>query len=307
MGEFLRVTGYIFLGLLSFLILIILYGVFIEPRFIIDVTRTAARIPNLPEEWEGREIAVIADLQVGMWFANIGAIRKAVSKIVKDPPAAALVLGDFIYHASDHTDQVVRQAQDLLAPLVKAGIPVYGVLGNHDYRVVDSADPSMNYSRALETRDALRAIGIRMVENAAVQLAPAHSEHGCPLYLVGIGSYMAHDSEPEEAFAQVPEAAPRFVFMHNPDSFKDIPAGKAPAAVAGHTHGGQIRIPGFPDWSYLSIFEEGQVHIDGWIVDDFGQPGNHLYVNRGIGFSDYPIRINCPPEVTRFRLTAKAR
>ncbi len=75
--------------------------------------------------------------------------------------------------------------------------------------------------------------------------------------------------------------------------------------MAGHTHGGQIRIPGLPNWSYLSLFESDPVHMDGWIEDDFGKPGNHLYVNRGIGFSDYPIRINCPPEVTRFKLVGE--
>jgi predicted MPP superfamily phosphohydrolase len=45
------------------------------------------------------------------------------------------------------------------------------------------------------------------------------------------------------------------------------------------------------------------VHADGWIRDrGFGAPGNTLYVNRGIGFSDVPIRINCPPELTLFTL-----
>ncbi|MGB3760287.1 MAG: hypothetical protein WBA07_28570 [Rivularia sp. (in: cyanobacteria)] len=43
---------------------------------------------------------------------------------------------------------------------------------------------------------------------------------------------------------------------------------------------------------------------DGWIKD-YGKQGNRLYVNRGIGFSDIPIRINCPPEVTLFTLRSK--
>ncbi len=217
MGEFLTVIGYIFLGLVSLIILFIIYGVFIEPRFIIDVTRPVAHIPNLPQDWEGREIAVIADLQVGMWLGNTGAIRRAVKKILEDPPAAALVLGDFIYHAADHTDEVVHTVQELLSPLVEAGIPVYGVLGNHDYSVVDRSDPNMNYTRAIETRDAMKEIGIRMLENQAAELASPKEKNACPFYLVGIGSYMAQDSEIEEAFSHVPDAAPRFVFMHNPE------------------------------------------------------------------------------------------
>ncbi len=78
--------------------------------------------------------------------------------------------------------------------------------------------------------------------------------------------------------------------------------GAAPLAIAAHTHGGQVRIPGLPAWTWINFFREEEVHADGWI-DSFGAPGNHLYVNRGIGFSYVPIRINCPPEVTMFTLS----
>ena len=122
-----------------------------------------------------------------------------------------------------------------------------------------------------------------------------------PLYLVGIGSHWARDDRPAAALAQVPGTAPRFVMMHHPDSFAAFPTSTAPVAVAGHTHGGQIRLPFLPEWSLLTFVKDDEVHADGWI-NGYGQPGNHLYVNRGIGFSLIPIRINCPPEVTIFTL-----
>ena len=89
--------------------------------------------------------------------------------------------------------------------------------------------------------------------------------------------------------------------MHNPDSFEPLPSGTAPLAMAGHTHGGQVRLPFLPEWSWMTFAKEDEVHADGWI-DGYGQPGNRLYVNRGIGFSIIPIRINCPPEITLFTL-----
>jgi uncharacterized protein len=49
--------------------------------------------------------------------------------------------------------------------------------------------------------------------------------------------------------------------------------------------------------------EEEQVHVDGWI-EGYGESGNQLYVNRGIGFSFIPIRINCAPKLTVFTLQA---
>lgn len=89
--------------------------------------------------------------------------------------------------------------------------------------------------------------------------------------------------------------------MHNPDTFDALPPGAAPLAVAGHTHGGQVRVPFFPEWSYLALVQGGEVHVDGWI-DGFGEPGNRLYVNRGIGMSLVPLRVNAPPELTIFTL-----
>jgi len=121
------------------------------------------------------------------------------------------------------------------------------------------------------------------------------------MYLVGIGSHWPNEDKPAVALAEVPELAPRFVMMHHPESFTLFPANTAPVAVAGHTHGGQIRLPFTPKWSWLTFTKEDRVHVDGWI-DGYGQQSNHLYVNRGIGFSILPIRINCPPEITLFTL-----
>lgn len=87
------------------------------------------------------------------------------------------------------------------------------------------------------------------------------------------------------------------VLLHHPDSFERLPAGTAPLALAGHTHGGQFRVPFTPEWTWMTFAEEDEVHPDGWIPD-FGASGNRLYVNRGIGFSTLPLRLNCPPEIT---------
>ncbi|MDQ3388105.1 MAG: hypothetical protein M3483_01245 [Gemmatimonadota bacterium] len=70
----------------------------------------------------------------------------------------------------------------------------------------------------------------------------------------------------------------------------------------GHTHGGQLSLPFIPDWSWMALVKDVPVVADGWSRDDFGQPGNHLYVNVGVGFSDVPIRINARPELTFFAL-----
>jgi predicted MPP superfamily phosphohydrolase len=74
--------------------------------------------------------------------------------------------------------------------------------------------------------------------------------------------------------------------------------------VAGHTHCGQVALPGTPHWSYLGLTEEEALVADGWAPQGYGEPGNAMFVTCGIGFSVVPVRINAPPQVVVFDLTA---
>jgi uncharacterized protein len=76
---------------------LLLWGAAIEPRLILDQGEERAMIPNLPPEWEGAEVAVIGDFQIGMWLDNVGMVRRAVAEIAKRRPALALITGDFVY------------------------------------------------------------------------------------------------------------------------------------------------------------------------------------------------------------------
>lgn len=288
---------YFLLGLLGLIGALLIYGL-IEP-YIIDVEPQVASIPGLPAPWVGQRIAVMGDWQVGMWLGNTPTIRRIVTRLVKERPAAVLIVGDFLYGAGKNASEEINQSIELVRPLPSSGIPTYAVLGNHDYGM-KSKNGNPDVQQATKLAQALESAGVQVLENEAVIL-PNKIQQQTPLYLVGVGSHWANNDKPAVALAQVPDTAPRFVMMHNPDTFPKFPASSAPVAVAGHTHGGQIRLPFTPEWSWLTFVEEGKVHADGWI-NGYGAPGNQLYVNRGIGFSIVPIRINCPPEVTLFTL-----
>lgn len=286
-------------GVLAVFVALALYGVFIEPRYLLQVERQEARVPGLPASWEGREVAVLADLQVGMDLGNERAMREAVAHVVRLRPAAVLLLGDFVYDAEvDEVAGKLARVADILRPLMEAGLPTYAVLGNHDYGLHtqhDDLEPGVAEAVVAE----LRSIGVTVLRNEAVRFGPGEPA----LYVVGVDSAWAHRDRPAKALEELPLGAPRLVLMHNPDSFREFPPGSAPFAVAGHTHGGQIRIPFLPHWSWLSLTVEGNSHTDGWIADPgFGEPGNRLYINRGIGMSTLPVRINCRPELTLFTL-----
>jgi predicted MPP superfamily phosphohydrolase len=301
---------YLLFGFLGLLGIVIVWGL-IEPYFI-DEESQVAEIPNLPPSWEGKRIAVIADWQVGMWLDNTPTIARIIEELIEERPEAVLIAGDFIYDAANEPYEEINKAIELVRPLTEADIPTYAVLGNHDY-ALKKKDAKPNQELAAKLLAALEKVGVEVLMNESValrlressNLARAGTDAQSPLYLVGIGSRWADNAKPEVALAQVPNQAPRFVMMHHPDSFEQFSPNTAPVAVAGHTHGGQIRLPFTPTWSWMTYAKEDKVHADGWVVDKFGAAGNKLYVNRGIGFSIIPIRINCVPEVTYFTLQSQ--
>ena len=293
-----KILKYSTLGLLGILSILVVWGL-LEPKFI-DVEEETAIIPNLPPAWEGKRIGQVSDFQVGMWFDNTGTMRDSIKKLVEDKPAAVLITGDFIYHSLPNASEELSKVTQAIQPLIKANIPTYAVLGNHDY----SHKPALP-ELGEQVKNTLEGIGVKVLQNQAVNIdSPAVQGSNQPLYLVGLGAYIAKNSDVKKALAELPDNSPRVVMMHNPASFAAFPPQTAPLAVAGHTHGGQIRLPFTPQWSYLSLIKGEKVYGDAWIKN-YGEAGNNLYVNRGIGFSDVPIRINCAPEVTLFTLRSK--
>ena len=287
------------LALLIVALALLLWGVAIEPRLISDRQDYEVYLDELPRAWAGQRIAVLADWQLGMWLDNDGMVERMVEDIVEIDPAVALLAGDFVYHPDSTLGEAASEAARLAQRLSEAGIPTYAVLGNHDWGLPrPSARPRPE--RAERIARLLEGAGVRVLQNEAVPVVPRGG--GPPLYIVGLGSLYAGNARPEAALQAVPADAARIVLMHNPSVFPRLPPGSAPLAVAGHTHGGQVRLPFLPQSSYVELFLGHPVHIDGWIEDGFGARGNHLYVNRGVGFSGLPIRINCPPELTLFTL-----
>jgi predicted MPP superfamily phosphohydrolase len=295
------------------LILVLLIWGLIEPRFILDEKTEQTSIPGLPAQWEGEKIAVLADFQIGMWLANEGMVERALTRVSEERPAALLIAGDFIFSPTDETKkpeaseelqedalEIKKQIErivTMLQPVLEADIPIYAVLGNHDYLKEQEKSVGVPMVADALTR-ALRTAGVTVLRNEAV----AMKREGGELYIGGIGSRYADTARPEAVLAAIPEGAPRIVLMHNPDTFENLPSNTAPFAIAGHTHGGQVRVPGFPELSWMALATKDEITADGWI-SGYGEPGNRLYVNRGIGFSFAPIRIACPPELTWFVLT----
>jgi len=134
---------------------------------------------------------------------------------------------------------------------------------------------------------ALEAVGIPSLEDTAVPL-----EHdGCAFWLAGVSDYWEGAHDIDAALAAVPKGAPTLLFTHNPDLFPEIPP-RVALTIAGHTHGGQVYLPGIGRPVVPSKF--GQRYAIGHVEE----AGRHLFVSSGLGTSILPVRFLVPPEIS---------
>jgi len=235
--------------------------------------------------WSGPTltIAVAADLHSGAPHAGLPMLRRVVDQLNASRPDLILLPGDFvIQHVLGGEPLAPAAIAGELARL-KAPLGVYATLGNHDW-----------WHDGEQIRQDLQSTGITVLENAAVPLPTAAGS----LWLAGIGDDMSGHARPEQAFAQAPEAASLIVMMHDPANAPALPA-RTLVAFAGHTHGGQFRLPFVG--ALVTPGASPLRHAYGWIPD---VPAP-TFVTAGVGTSILPIRFNCPPETIVLRLTGK--
>jgi uncharacterized protein len=205
-------------------------------------------------------------------------VAAVVAKTNELKPDLILLTGDYI------TDSVKRFG-DLAKILggLKAPAGVFGCLGNHDMW----AGSSSLIARLM----AKNGIRILLNEHARVPCA------GGEVVVAGLHSaWGGMPNWPAAAHGLTPKDRP-FLLMHEPDPALQFCAdGRVALQLSGHTHGGQVRLPGYgalrlPQWGKL--FQAGFYNVK-------GMP---LYVGRGVGTIGVHLRFLCPPEITCFDIT----
>jgi predicted MPP superfamily phosphohydrolase len=156
-------------------------------------------------------------------------------------------------------------------------VGTFAVLGNHD-----------GWLDRARVAGALAANGVRVVEDTAAKV-------GTPagvVWVAGVSDLWTAPHDLDAALAAVTsDAEPLILLTHNPDVFPMVP-GHVALTIAGHTHGGQVRLP----WIGAPIVPSrfGQRFAAGHIVEG----GRHLFVATGLGTSIIPVRFRVPPAVT---------
>ena len=259
------------LGLTAVILLI--YAGWIEPDSLRVSRYTVSHASPL---LKGLRIAVISDLHAGAPYIDTAKIDRVVAMTNAAKPDLILLTGDFVITGVFGGRHIpIETIVGHLSPL-RAPLGVYAVLGNHD-RWESPGHIGNVFWRA----------GIPDLENAFAIL-PAPREK---IALVGIGDHSSGGARPKRALAQVNGTA--LCFTHSPDIFPRLPP-KCALTIAGHTHGGQVRLPllGRPAMFQASRF--GEKYAAGIIRQD----GKTLFVSSGIGTSWLPLRFRVPPEIS---------
>jgi predicted MPP superfamily phosphohydrolase len=261
------------------------YALVGEPRWY-TVTHRPFPIRGLPASLDGLRLVQLSDIHHGPWL-TLSYVREIVRACNDLHPDLVLLTGDYILKSSAYVRPVVEELARLR--------PVLGtlaVLGNHDW-----------YEGVGLTRKAFAEAGLPLIDNARKVLTPDRqlvdgAAEG--LALCGVDDLWRGRPNYARALARLPDDMPRLLLSHNPDVAEEeafVRSGlRVDLMISGHTHGGQVYVPGFGTPFIPSRY--GQKYAQGLVRG----PTCPVFVCRGLGLSTLPLRIGVPPEIAVFEL-----
>jgi predicted MPP superfamily phosphohydrolase len=258
------------------------WGSIIEPSRL-QLRRYTVPIRGLPAWAEGLRIAHLSDTHYGP-YVPMPHVRRAVAMANNLEADLAVLTGDYVHR----TERAIPEGIGILCTL-KARLGRFAVLGNHDH-----------WANAEACWRRFREGGVHTMDHRHLFLGPdgpqdEPSEDS--ICLAGFGDLWEDKQPPQVALEGVPEGIPRIVLSHNPDYAEKIPEGlRVDLMISGHTHGGQVFVPGKGTPKIPSNY--GQWYAGGLCEG----PRCPVVVSRGVGMAYLPVRLGVPPEVVLITL-----
>lgn len=240
-----------------------------------EITETDIWLRRLSPAHNGLRIAQLSDIHHSV-YTPIEYVQRAVHLANRLRPDLVVLTGDYVTLSPSYIWPVARALGKLWSRL-----GVFAVLGNHDFQV-----------NAEEVTRALEAQRIRVLRNSHYPLRA----RGSTLWIVGVDDLWWDADDLPRALYSVPAADAKVLLCHNPLGIRLATEHGIDLVLSGHTHGGQVRLPVVG--SLRGRSKLGVRFIEGWNRLN----GTQIYVNRGIGKSVVPVRLNCPPEIASLRL-----
>jgi len=254
-------------------------------RHEISVESCTLALAKLPEAFRGYRIVQISDIHYDE-YTEPSFVRRVVAEVNRLSPDLVLMTGDYISNTPRGTQFAAGAILRCASVLRELACPLrYAVMGNHD----SILGPPL-------IRAGLATASIPLLMNQHLPI----ERNGQRLWIAGLADPLTNVPDLNLAIPERPDG-PVLLLFHEPDYADYVlahPRGAlVDAMLAGHSHGGQVRLPLM---GALSLPAGGRKYVEG--LFRFG--GTQMYVNRGIGTVGLPFRLNCPPEITLFTLTS---
>ena len=227
---------------------------------------------ELPVSFDGFTILHISDMHVDV---SEGAMRRLVELVGGLSYDLCVLTGDYRGKTFGPFEAALGGMARVRAHLNE---PIYGVLGNHD---------------TIQMIPGLEAMGIRMLLNESEMISRGDQR----IYLAGIDDahYFRVDNI-EKAGSQIPDGEFSILLSHTPEIYRQAAHADFNLLLSGHTHGGQICLPGSIPITLDSVLPR-RLGAGAWRYRNMMG-----YTSVGAGSCIVPVRLNCPPEITLHHL-----
>jgi predicted MPP superfamily phosphohydrolase len=234
----------------------------------IEVKQNHIRSSQIPKAFDGYTILQLSDLHVDM---SQDAMERLITILQNINYDLCVLTGDYRGQTFGPYEATLAGMSRVCAEIEK---PIYGVLGNHD---------------TVRMLPGLEGMGIRMLLNECEALELNHQR----IHLAGIDdAHFYRADNIEKAASGIPNDEFSILLSHTPEIYRPAALAGFDLLLSGHTHGGQICLPG-----------RIPITLDSVLPRYMGSgPWNYLdmigYTSVGVGSSVVPVRFNCPPEIT---------
>jgi hypothetical protein len=234
-------------------------------------------IPGLHESLEGFRLLVLSDFHISP-SVPVEYLRKVATLANRLKPDLVVFPGDFVWHEAE----AIYDLAPVLAT-IDSRHGSFACLGNHD-----------TWTDKEIVQQGLEKSGIRLLVDQGVTFQQGKGT----LNLIGLDDGWEEDLHLDQALDGLPAQVPTILLLHEPDLADEVAAdGRVALQLAGHTHGGQIRIDG----RALVLPPLGRKYDYG--LHPVGQM--HVYTSAGIGTTTIPLRLNCPPEISEITIISE--
>lgn len=264
-----------------------LYAFLIEP-FRVRLRKVEIEIPGLPSELNGLRICHLSDTHT----AGYGRLERNAALILSELEADLCVITGDLLNSREGI-----QALTLMLDSFNPPLGIHAVLGNGDHK---------GFMALQDMVDGLAETRVNLLINSHHTL----TVNGHSLRIIGVDDPFKGRDEFGRATAGLPRKGFRILLAHAPDILAEIDGNHVGLVLAGHTHGGQVRLP-FLGAVWLHSRRRIPVcdgFFDGGTLSRLlkrDMSGVRMYVSRGLGASGITVRFACPPEIALITLKAK--